>query len=135
MNANKNGLRKDLSYVASLSKELDDSPQSYDDEQDIQNASSDSLSQFMDVDTDQQDDDLEDDFLSSAIGQSLPQNFLSSTFEDDEINVSELLTTLNRLYQSYPVSQRLHIPLRVSGEGTHIVNVRSTSDEVIITLG
>jgi hypothetical protein len=125
--------RKDLFYIASISREIgsDESNQITSDAP--QEASTKSLAAYMDIDEDSSDD--EDDFIDNA-ANALNDSFLYPDIADpDELKLSDLVTKLSDAYHAYPAKTRLSIPVEVNGSGSKITNVRFKSDKVILQLG
>ena len=126
--------RKDLSYIASISREIDSDASRQVVSDAPQEASTESLGAYMDIDEDSSED--EDDFIDDATN-ALNDSFLYPDIisDSDELKLSDLVTKLSDAYRAYPVKTRLSIPVEISGSGSKVTNVRLKSDKVILQLG
>jgi hypothetical protein len=116
--------KKDLSYVASLSKTLGGSV----DLDQISSVSDADIANVMDIDP----NDVRNDPAKPIVDEDL---LFPNIVDSSEISLSELIVKLNQIYNSVDVKDRLSIRVEVHGAGTIITDVRSDGRKVVLTLG
>lgn len=140
--------RKDLSYIASITKEVTGRDEESD--KDIIEAGDTIIASVMDIDEDSStlnidnDDEFPIDSDSSGImtGDYLVDD--SRTRLDDSVlypdieemlTLADLVTRLNKAYQDYPMGDRMTITVDVRGHGSRVKSIMPMTDRVVLQLG
>ena len=140
--------RKDLSYIASIAKEMTGRDEESD--RDIIEAGDKIIASVMDIDEDSSTLNIDDDEefpVDSCSSEIMTRGYLaddSLTRIDDNIlypdiedvlTLADLVTRLNKAYQDYPMSDRMTITIDVRGRGSRVKSITPMTDRVVLQLG